>query len=222
MRPVKLWDLLKYFHSYKTWWFQAGPGTSGWLGLRAPDLAVDVPDHCRGLGLQWPLKVPSNSNDSMTLWRQRCRPGKKPSFPSLPFFHSLQEEWKWNVPPCATFLVFSHQHREHHYIWAVLSLKCDDTSASTLPPKKTFFPSQRAYHFWGSKFRSIAPSSNTSSIEVLLLPEIGELRLRKIQLFISCLLYPSLFPDLFSVTRANLPSNFIWLFAESGRPFHTA
>jgi len=139
MRPVKLWDLLKYCHSYKTWWFQAGPGTSGWLGLRAPDLAVDVPDHCRGLGLQWPLKVPSNSNDSMTLWRQRCRPGKKPSFPSLPFFHSLQEEWKWNVPPCATFLVFSHQHREHHYIWAVLSLKCDDTSASTLPPKKNIF-----------------------------------------------------------------------------------
>lgn len=86
--------------------------------------------------------------------------------------------------------------------------------------QKIFFLSQRAYHFWGNKFRSIASSSNTLSIKVVLLPEIGELRLRKnttvLAIFIFCLLCSSWFPDLFSATRANLPSNFIWLLADQG------
>lgn len=45
--------------------------------------------------------------------------------------------------------------------------------------QKTFFLSQRAYHFRGNKFRSIASPSNTLSIKVVLLPEISEFRLRK-------------------------------------------
>jgi len=34
-------------------------------GSEQPDLVVDVPTQCRGVGLRWPLKVPSNPNYSV-------------------------------------------------------------------------------------------------------------------------------------------------------------
>ena len=36
-------------------------------GPEQPDLAMDVPIHCRGVGLDGLLRVPSNSNNSIIL-----------------------------------------------------------------------------------------------------------------------------------------------------------
>ena len=41
-------------------------GQAGW-GSEQPDVAADVPIHCQGIWTRQPLRVPSNSNNSMIL-----------------------------------------------------------------------------------------------------------------------------------------------------------